>query len=226
MTASFQLIRARHSGFSVKPRGRSATADGLSGPQAIWFCRVARAMRFTRQVRRPSNNLLGRSQRKLVVAVSRSMPLRPVRPIPPWCRNFHATLRPQSRRSGNWDPRRKLQMSLLFWPQKMPAGSQDRSSASTAGSSEISRPLRRNAPLVFAYACRNSCPPDFCMVQYIGGEASIMSSEQFIQGIIGGLAIGCIYSLIALGITIIIRATEILHFAQGELMMIGAMAGL
>src|SRR5215831_3856 len=154
------------------------------------------------------------------------MPLRPVRPIPPWCRNFHATLRPQSRRSGNWDPRRKLQMSLLFWPQKMPAGSQDRSSASTAGSSEISRPLRRNAPLVFAYACRNSCPPDFCMVQYIGGEASIMSSEQFIQGIIGGLAIGCIYSLIALGITIIIRATEILHFAQGELMMIGAMAGL
>jgi branched-subunit amino acid ABC-type transport system permease component len=53
-----------------------------------------------------------------------------------------------------------------------------------------------------------------------------MSAEQFIQGIIGGLAIGCIYSLIALGITMIIRATEILHFAQGELMMIGSMAGL
>ena len=53
-----------------------------------------------------------------------------------------------------------------------------------------------------------------------------MSVEQFIQGIIGGLAIGCIYSLIALGITIIIRATEILHFAQGEILMIGAMTGL
>jgi branched-chain amino acid transport system permease protein len=53
-----------------------------------------------------------------------------------------------------------------------------------------------------------------------------MSVEQFIQGIIGGLAIGCIYSLIALGITMIIRATEILHFAQGELVMIGAMTGL
>ena len=53
-----------------------------------------------------------------------------------------------------------------------------------------------------------------------------MSVEQFIQGIIGGLAIGCIYSLIALGITMIIRATEILHFAQGEIMMIGAMTGL
>jgi branched-subunit amino acid ABC-type transport system permease component len=53
-----------------------------------------------------------------------------------------------------------------------------------------------------------------------------MSSDQLVQSLIGGLAIGCIYSLIALGITIIIRATEILHFAQGELMMIGAMAGL
>jgi branched-subunit amino acid ABC-type transport system permease component len=53
-----------------------------------------------------------------------------------------------------------------------------------------------------------------------------VSADQLLQGVVGGLAIGCIYSLIALGITIIIRATEILHFAQGELMMIGAMAGL
>jgi branched-chain amino acid transport system permease protein len=53
-----------------------------------------------------------------------------------------------------------------------------------------------------------------------------MSTDQMIQGVIGGLAIGCIYSLIALGITMIIRATEILHFAQGEIMMIGSMAGL
>jgi branched-chain amino acid transport system permease protein len=53
-----------------------------------------------------------------------------------------------------------------------------------------------------------------------------MSTEQFFQSIIGGLAIGSIYSLIALGITMIIRATEILHFAQGEIMMIGSMAGL
>jgi branched-chain amino acid transport system permease protein len=54
----------------------------------------------------------------------------------------------------------------------------------------------------------------------------LMSVEQIIQDIIGGLAIGCIYSLIALGITMIIRATEILHFAQGEIMMIGSMTGL
>jgi branched-subunit amino acid ABC-type transport system permease component len=50
--------------------------------------------------------------------------------------------------------------------------------------------------------------------------------EQLIQTTLGGLAIGCIYSLIALGISMIIRATDILHFAQGELVMIGSMAGL
>jgi branched-chain amino acid transport system permease protein len=53
-----------------------------------------------------------------------------------------------------------------------------------------------------------------------------MTLSQFVQSIIGGLAIGCIYSLIALGITMIIRATSILHFAQGEIMMIGSMAAL
>src|SRR5579864_7750577 len=53
-----------------------------------------------------------------------------------------------------------------------------------------------------------------------------MTLSQFVQSVIGGLAIGCIYSLIALGITMIIRASEILHFAQGEIMMIGSMAAL
>jgi branched-chain amino acid transport system permease protein len=53
-----------------------------------------------------------------------------------------------------------------------------------------------------------------------------VTREQFLQTLLGGLSIGCIYSLIALGISMIIRATDILHFAQGEMMMIGSMAGL
>lgn len=53
-----------------------------------------------------------------------------------------------------------------------------------------------------------------------------MSYDQFVQTLLGGLAIGCIYSLIALGISMIVRATDIMHFAQGELMMVGSMAGL
>jgi branched-subunit amino acid ABC-type transport system permease component len=53
-----------------------------------------------------------------------------------------------------------------------------------------------------------------------------MTIDQFVQTTLGGLAIGCIYSLIALGISMIIRATDILHFAQGEMLMIGSMMGL
>src|SRR6202161_980295 len=53
-----------------------------------------------------------------------------------------------------------------------------------------------------------------------------MTVDQLVQTTLGGLAIGCIYSLIALGISMIIRATDILHFAQGEMLMIGSMAGL
>jgi branched-subunit amino acid ABC-type transport system permease component len=44
--------------------------------------------------------------------------------------------------------------------------------------------------------------------------------------LIGGLAMGGVYSLVALGFAMIIRATGILHFAQGEVLMIGAMVGL
>jgi len=53
-----------------------------------------------------------------------------------------------------------------------------------------------------------------------------MGSAQLIELLVGGLAIGCIYGLIGLGFTMIIRATDILHFAQGEVVMLGALFGL
>lgn len=40
--------------------------------------------------------------------------------------------------------------------------------------------------------------------------------------IVGGLAIGAVYALVAIGLTLVFRATGILNFAQGELLMIGA----
>jgi branched-chain amino acid transport system permease protein len=42
---------------------------------------------------------------------------------------------------------------------------------------------------------------------------------------ISGLALGCIYALVALGFVLIYKATETVNFAQGELMMLGAFAG-
>ena len=49
---------------------------------------------------------------------------------------------------------------------------------------------------------------------------------QFLQLVIGGIAQGCIYGLIALGFVLIYKATETVSFAQGELMMLGAFGGL
>ena len=49
---------------------------------------------------------------------------------------------------------------------------------------------------------------------------------QFVQLVIGGIAQGCIYGLIALGFVLVYKATETVSFAQGELMMLGAFCGL
>ncbi len=46
--------------------------------------------------------------------------------------------------------------------------------------------------------------------------------EYLIQTIMGGLSTGSVYALIALGFVLIYKATDVLNFAQGELMMMGA----
>jgi branched-chain amino acid transport system permease protein len=43
----------------------------------------------------------------------------------------------------------------------------------------------------------------------------------FLQQLVSGLALGCIYGLIALGFVLIYKATEVINFAQGDLMMLG-----
>lgn len=47
--------------------------------------------------------------------------------------------------------------------------------------------------------------------------------EQIIQYIIYGITVGGIYALVALGFTIIYNATDVINFAQGEFVMLGAM---
>ncbi len=46
------------------------------------------------------------------------------------------------------------------------------------------------------------------------------------QLLINGAAAGCIYGLIALGFVLIYKATEMVNFAQGDLMMLGAFVAL
>lgn len=45
---------------------------------------------------------------------------------------------------------------------------------------------------------------------------------EVIQLIVSGLSQGCVYGLIALGFVLIYKATEMVNFAQGDLMMLGA----
>ncbi|WP_319824636.1 branched-chain amino acid ABC transporter permease [Thalassovita sp.] len=49
---------------------------------------------------------------------------------------------------------------------------------------------------------------------------------ELIQLIIGGVASGCIYGLVALGFVLIYKATEGVNFAQGDMMMLGAFVAL
>ncbi len=45
---------------------------------------------------------------------------------------------------------------------------------------------------------------------------------EIMQLVISGLAMGCVYGLIAMGFVLIYKATEAVNFAQGDMMMLGA----
>ena len=47
---------------------------------------------------------------------------------------------------------------------------------------------------------------------------------RLVQLVVNGTAAGCIYGLIALGFVLIYKATELVNFAQGEVMMLGGFA--
>ena len=45
---------------------------------------------------------------------------------------------------------------------------------------------------------------------------------EVLQLLISGISQGCVYGLIALGFVLIYKATEMVNFAQGDMMMLGA----
>jgi branched-chain amino acid transport system permease protein len=46
--------------------------------------------------------------------------------------------------------------------------------------------------------------------------------NEVLQTVLSGISIGCIYGIVALGFVLIYKATEVINFAQGEMMLIGA----
>ena len=53
-----------------------------------------------------------------------------------------------------------------------------------------------------------------------------MTLDQFVQYIFSGITSGSIYALTALGFTLIFNATQIINFAQGQLVMLGGMSAV
>src|SRR5437868_15146245 len=53
----------------------------------------------------------------------------------------------------------------------------------------------------------------------VGGGMRMLD---FVQQLVSGIALGCVYGLIDLGFVLIYKATEVVNFAQGEIMMLGA----
>ena len=49
-----------------------------------------------------------------------------------------------------------------------------------------------------------------------------MALDIILQLVLNGLAVGCIYGLVALGFVLVYKATELVNFAQGDLLMLGA----
>src|SRR5438094_2415214 len=50
--------------------------------------------------------------------------------------------------------------------------------------------------------------------------------EIFLQQIVNGLVLGSMYALIALGYTMVYGVLNLINFAHGDVLMIGAMVGL
>jgi branched-chain amino acid transport system permease protein len=54
----------------------------------------------------------------------------------------------------------------------------------------------------------------------------LFGEEMFFQQLLSGMAVGSIYALIAIGFTIIYKATDVINFAQGDLMVWGCFISL
>lgn len=62
--------------------------------------------------------------------------------------------------------------------------------------------------------------PDFVVL----AQADAGNVDKFLQMLVGGIAIGTIYALLAMGFVLIFKATQVINFAHGALVAIGAFA--
>src|SRR5438034_3635716 len=61
--------------------------------------------------------------------------------------------------------------------------------------------------------------------RFLGYPPLRMTSTEFLQQLINGLALGSIYALIALGYTMVYGVLRFINFAHGDVFMVGAFCG-
>ena len=58
------------------------------------------------------------------------------------------------------------------------------------------------------------------------GSSDIGTMDIFLQQLINGLTLGSVYAVVALGYTMVYGIIQLINFAHGEVVMIGAMVAL
>jgi hypothetical protein len=82
------------------------------------------------------------------------------------------------------------------------------------------RPCPLANPIVDNALCRKDEPLQVAALR-LSAEVSLLS--HFLQIVLAGISIGAIYSLAALGFTIVFNATKVTNFANGEFVMMGGL---
>src|ERR1700710_1938095 len=61
-----------------------------------------------------------------------------------------------------------------------------------------------------------------CRVKPASDESANMNTHFLIQLLVNGLVVGTLYGVVAMSFVLIYKATQVVNFAQGELLLIGA----
>src|ERR1700738_638222 len=61
-----------------------------------------------------------------------------------------------------------------------------------------------------------------CRVKPRNDECVSMNTQLLIQLLVNGLVVGTLYGVVAMSFVLIYKATQVVNFAQGELLLIGA----
>ena len=97
-----------------------------------------------------------------------------------------------------------------------------------AGALSSGRPRRCSVPAGYLPPWRENCTPTIApsvrgLSRAPAGENKRVRWTSFCSQIINGLVLGSVYALVALGYTMVYGIINLINFAHGEVLMVGAL---